>query len=135
MLCWRMWFAVACLTLRDKSMDFLVTKCAGKGLMRRVGLVHEIANSLVAWRTVRPWCFISIMDYQWLMYRVTSQTIRCCLTLCVRLMTHRAVGDFPVSGMTESTGYLCVLAWMVLKFLALFGVTGQTGRGDIVIEL
>jgi len=116
-------------------MDFLMTECTGKGLMCRFGLVHKIANSLVAWRTVRPWCFIGIMDYQWLMYWVTSQTIRCCLTLSVWFVTQGAVGNFSVGCVTESTGYLCVFAWIVLKFLALFRVTGQTGCGDVVIEL
>ncbi|MBW2163923.1 MAG: hypothetical protein JRF43_05660 [Deltaproteobacteria bacterium] len=123
-LCRRVRFAMACLTLRDNRMDSPVTKCTGEGLMFSSSLIHEITKFFVTWRAVRPRCFIGIMDYQWLMHRMAYEAILCCLTLCVWLMTHGAVGNLSVSCMAKSTGNLSVLAWMVLKFFALFRMTG-----------
>jgi len=126
---------MACLALRDNRMDSPVTKCTSEGLVFGSGLVHELTKFLVTWRAIRPWCFIGIMDYQRLMHRMASEAVLCCLTLCVWLVAHGAVGDLAMFSMAKSTGNLSVLAWMVLKFFALFRMTGQTGCSDIIVEL
>jgi hypothetical protein len=131
----RMRFSMAFLALRHIWMLAAMAERAGECLVLRLCFLHQFADFTVTWDTECPWSCLCRIDFQWMVGRMTSQTIRGHLARGMGFMTIRAIRDLAVYLMAESTGLLGMGAYEVGKILSRTIMTGKARLLDITRQM
>ena len=123
----RMRLTVTCLALGNNGMLAAVTECTGKCLMLGHCFFQQFTYIFVARHAEGPRCGQGIIDLQRMMGRMTAEAVTGNLAFSMGLMAIRAIRNFAMHIMTESTGLLSMGTFIVGKILARAFMAGKTG--------
>ena len=123
---------VASLALRYVGMRTPMTEGTGKCLMLGGCLGHQFTDLVMTRHTESPRCCQCIGNLQRMVGRVAGQTIIHGLSLGMRFMALETLGNLAMSIMAEGTGLLGMRTGIIVEFLPLLFMTGQTGTGYII---
>jgi hypothetical protein len=131
----RMRLTVTCLALGNNGMLAAVTECTGKCLMLGHSFFQQLTYIFVARHAEGPRCGQGIIDLQRMMGRMTAEAVTGNLAFSMGLMAIRAIRNFAVHIMTESTGLLSMGTFIVGKILARSLMAGKAGLFYVISKI